>query len=58
MAGISVPGGSPASRPTDQDIGFRQYTETDVEKILVIRRVKPLGFTLDQMSAAVRRRLR
>lgn len=34
--------------------GFRLYTETDVEKILVIRRMKPLGFTLEQMSAAVR----
>lgn len=34
--------------------GFRLYTELDVEKILVIRRMKPLGFTLDQMSAAMR----
>lgn len=34
--------------------GFRLYTETDVEKILVIRRMKPLGFTLDEMSAAMR----
>jgi MerR family copper efflux transcriptional regulator len=34
--------------------GFRLYTEADVEKILVIRRMKPLGFTLDQMSAALR----
>ena len=34
--------------------GFRLYTEADVEKILVIRRMKPLGFTLDQMSAAMR----
>ncbi len=34
--------------------GFRQYTEADVEKILVIRRMKPLGFTLEQMSAAMR----
>ena len=34
--------------------GFRLYTESDVEKILVIRRMKPLGFTLDQMSAAMR----
>lgn len=42
-------------RPTGRsDGGFRQYTETDVEKILVIRRMKPLGFTLDQMSAAMR----
>jgi len=30
--------------------GFRLYTEADVEKILVIRRMKPLGFTLEQMK--------
>jgi DNA-binding transcriptional MerR regulator len=34
--------------------GFRLYTEVDVEKILVIRRMKPLGFSLDEMSAAMR----
>lgn len=34
--------------------GFRLYSERDVEQILVIRRMKPLGFTLDQMSAAMR----
>lgn len=34
--------------------GFRLYTEADVEKILVIRRMKPLGFSLEQMSAAMR----
>ncbi len=34
--------------------GFRLYTEGDVEKILVIRRMKPLGFTLEQMSSAMR----
>lgn len=34
--------------------GFRLYTDADVEKILVIRRMKPLGFTLDQMSGAMR----
>lgn len=34
--------------------GFRLYTESDVEKILVIRRMKPLGFTLEQMSEAMR----
>lgn len=34
--------------------GFRLYTEADLEKILVIRRMKPLGFTLEQMSAAMR----
>ncbi len=42
-------------RPSGRsDGGFRLYTEDDVEKILVIRRMKPLGFTLGQMSAAMR----
>lgn len=35
------------------DGGFRLYTEGDVERILVIRRMKPLGFTLDQMKAVM-----
>jgi MerR family copper efflux transcriptional regulator len=34
--------------------GFRLYTEADVEKILLIRRMKPLGFTLSEMSDAMR----
>lgn len=34
--------------------GFRLYTEADVEKILVIRRMKPLGFSLDQMKDVMR----
>lgn len=34
--------------------GFRLYTQADVEKIMVIRRMKTLGFTLEQMSAAMR----
>lgn len=29
--------------------GFRLYTETDVQRLMVIRRMKPVGFTLDQM---------
>lgn len=29
--------------------GFRLYTEADVARILLIRRMKPLGFTLDEM---------
>lgn len=42
-------------RPSGRsDGGFRLYTEADVEKILLIRRMKPLGFSLDQMSAAMR----
>lgn len=42
-------------RPSGRtDGGYRLYTEADVDKILLIRRMKPLGFTLDQMSAATR----
>lgn len=29
--------------------GFRLYTEADVQRLLVIRRMKPLDFTLDEM---------
>ncbi|MFF0076482.1 MerR family transcriptional regulator [Streptomyces sp. NPDC005494] len=29
--------------------GFRLYTEGDVARLMVIRRMKPLGFTLDEM---------
>jgi DNA-binding transcriptional MerR regulator len=29
--------------------GFRLYTDSDVERLLLIRRMKPLGFTLEQM---------
>lgn len=29
--------------------GFRLYTEEDVQRILVIRRMKPLEFTLEEM---------
>ncbi|MDS1116375.1 MerR family transcriptional regulator [Gordonia westfalica] len=31
--------------------GFRLYTRTDIDRLLVIRRMKPLGFTLDDMRA-------
>ncbi len=41
-------------RPSGRtDGGFRLYTEADVEKILVIRRMKPLGFTLEEMKAVL-----
>jgi MerR family copper efflux transcriptional regulator len=30
--------------------GFRLYTESDVDRLLVIRRMKPLGFTLSEMK--------
>ncbi len=29
--------------------GFRLYTEVDIDRLLVIRRMKPLGFTLAEM---------
>jgi MerR family transcriptional regulator, copper efflux regulator len=35
------------------DGGFRLYTEADVEKVLVIRRMKPLGFSIEEMKAAM-----
>lgn len=37
----------PPSARTDG--GFRLYTKDDVARILLIRRMKPLGFTLDEM---------
>ena len=37
---------TPSARSTG---GFRLYTEADVERLLVIRRMKPLGFSLAQM---------
>lgn len=30
--------------------GFRLYTEDDVQRLRTIRRMKPLGFTLDEMK--------
>ena len=35
------------------DGGFRLYTEDDVEKILVIRRMKPLGFSIEEMKTVM-----
>ena len=32
------------------DGGFRLYTEHDLERLLVIRRMKPLGFSLEEMA--------
>jgi len=34
--------------------GFRLYTDQDLEQLLVIRRMKPLGFSLEQMSELLR----
>jgi DNA-binding transcriptional MerR regulator len=32
------------------DGGFRLYTQADYDRLMLIRRMKPLGFTLDEMS--------
>lgn len=37
---------SPSAR---SDGGFRLYTEEDIQRLLVVRRMKPLEFTLDEM---------
>ncbi|MEH0934607.1 MerR family transcriptional regulator [Micromonospora sp. CPCC 205543] len=31
------------------DGGFRLYTESDLDRLAVVKRMKPLGFTLDEM---------
>ena len=42
-------------RPSERsEGGFRLYSEGDVTRLLVIRRMKPLGFTLDEMSEVMR----
>ncbi|WP_028279895.1 MerR family transcriptional regulator [Arthrobacter sp. H5] len=38
----------PASTRTDG--GFRVYTDADLARLLVIRSMKPLGFSLEQMA--------
>lgn len=38
---------TPAAR---SEGGFRLYTETQVERLALIKRMKPLGFTVEQMS--------
>jgi DNA-binding transcriptional MerR regulator len=41
-------------RPSGRsDGGFRLYTEADVERLLVIRRMKPLGFSLEEMAGVM-----
>ena len=37
----------PSARSTG---GFRLYTQDDVERLLTIRRMKPLGFSLEEMG--------
>lgn len=34
--------------------GFRLYTEADLERLLLIRRMKPLGFALEDMVQLLR----
>jgi DNA-binding transcriptional MerR regulator len=34
--------------------GFRLYSEADLQRLLVIRRMKPLGFTLEEMRTVLR----
>ena len=34
--------------------GFRLYTPTDVARLMLIRRMKPLGFSLEQMTDLLR----
>ena len=41
-AGLVVPSARSEGR-------FRLYTETDLDRLRVIKRMKPLGFTLDEM---------
>jgi DNA-binding transcriptional MerR regulator len=48
---LAAPGVSHHSPSGRTDGGFRLYTEDDVDKILVIRRMKPLGFSLDEMKS-------
>ncbi|WP_156253287.1 MerR family transcriptional regulator [Pseudactinotalea terrae] len=34
--------------------GFRLYTEADVQRLLLVRRMKPLGYTLEEMAEVLR----
>ncbi|MEC5185786.1 MerR family copper efflux transcriptional regulator [Cryobacterium sp. MP_3.1] len=34
--------------------GFRLYTAVDLERLILIRRMKPLGFSLEQMMALLK----
>lgn len=36
------------------DGGFRLYTDDDVRRLLLIRRMKPLGYSLEQMGDLLR----
>ncbi|MFA6298129.1 MAG: MerR family transcriptional regulator [Nocardioides sp.] len=42
-------------RPSGRsDGGFRLYTQDDLDQLLLIRRMKPLGFSLEQMADVLR----
>ena len=41
--GIVVPSGHTAG-------GFRLYTDADIDRLLLVRRMKPLGFSLERMK--------
>ena len=42
-------------KPTGRtDGGFRLYTHDDFSRLMVIRRMKPLGFTLEEMTELLR----
>ncbi len=41
---------TPSGRTT---AGYREYTESDLERLLVIRRMKPLGYSLEQMATVL-----
>ncbi|MCX8455966.1 MerR family transcriptional regulator [Paenarthrobacter ureafaciens] len=42
----------PATARTDG--GFRVYSEEDYERLMVIKQMKPLGFTLEEMAELLR----
>lgn len=33
--------------------GFRLYTEADIARLMLVRRMKPLGYSLEQMSVVL-----
>lgn len=42
-------------KPTGRsDGGFRLYTPVDLRRLMLIRRMKPLGFSLDEMAELLR----
>lgn len=36
------------------DGGYRLYTESDVDRLMLIRRMKPLGYSLEEMAELLR----